>query len=94
MSQFLDIVKENVISSVMELPFKDATEKLVTIHCNKAFKNKLENEITNSYIRYRRQSNHSEIPAMFQLCGINVTLDVKAWNIKPKYKAEHYDKRD
>lgn len=92
MSDFLDILKEKIIERAMTLPYSEGTERLVTIQCTEAYKNKLENEITNAAIRSVKYSNHSEISAEYQICGIWIRLQVDKAYFKPRLKVSYYDK--
>ena len=91
MSKFLDELKEKIVDTAMILPYSEGTDRIVTIHCNKAFKNKLENELTNETLYVTGTANHGDFPAKMRICGIWVRLKVQEWNIKPKFKAGYYD---
>ena len=94
MSDFLDLLKEKIIEKAMVLPYSEGTERIVTIKCNKAYKLKLENELTNKVIRCSQTSNHSDLSGIFILCGIYVRLLVDKSYFKPRLRAGYYDKRN
>lgn len=94
MSKFLEKLEEDILDKALKLPPDRNLERLTTLYCNKAYKDKIENEVTNQAIRYVRASNHSDIPATFQIGGVYVRIVVSEIYDEPVIKAGYYDKQD
>lgn len=92
MNIFLDKFKEKIIETVKKLPYTDV-ERIVILTCNKAYINKLENEITNVVIRTKKISNHSKLSDTIEYGDVVVKLRINESFTEPEFKAAYYDKR-
>jgi len=94
MNKFLKELGDKIGEKWLLLPPDRELERIVTLYCNKAYKNKIENELTNQAIVYLRESNHSDIGESFTISGIKVRLIIDEHYYEPKIKAGYYDKGD
>jgi len=94
MSEFLEELGERIADKALVLPPDRKLDRIVTLYCNKAYKNKIENEFTNQDIRYIKESNHSELGEYFTISGIKTRLVIDEHYDEPIVKAGYYDSGD
>lgn len=92
MNNFLEEFGNKVANKALELPPDKDLTRMITLYCNAAYKNKIENEITNQNIRYLQESNHSKLGESFIISGFKVRLFIDESYVEPKIKAGYYDK--
>ena len=92
MNKFLKELEEKLLDKALALPVDRNLDRIVTLYCNKAYKNKLENEITNNALTIHGTSNHSIIKFFVQIGPVKVRLVIDEVYDEPVIKAGYYEK--
>ena len=92
MNKFLKELEKKRLDKALALPVDRNLDRIVTLYCNKAYKNKLENEITNNALTIHGTSNHSSIKFFVQIGPVKVRLVIDEVYDEPVIKAGYYEK--